>query len=186
MSDNKPVSPRCTAHSRRTGEPCRQPAMHGRAVCRLHGGKTPRGIASPHWRGRGYSKDMPTRLADRYRIAMEDPGLLSVRSEVALLDARLGELAATLPDEPAELDSAAWHDLLALIEQRRKLVDTERRREEVLQLSMTATQALTFVSTLMTAVVECVADQRERQALALRFEHLLSRSDAALQEIVVE
>ncbi len=36
--------PRCGAHSRRTGNPCRQPAMaNGR--CRMHGGKAgaPRG-----------------------------------------------------------------------------------------------------------------------------------------------
>jgi hypothetical protein len=113
---------------------------------------------------------------------LEDPELLSVRSEVALLDARLGELAATLPDEPAELDSSTWHDLLALIEQRRKLVDTERRREEVLQSNMTSNQAIAFVSCLMQAVVECVADRRERQQLAQRVEHLLSRPG----EIVVE
>lgn len=150
--------------------------------CRMHGGKTPRGIGSVHWRGRGYSKDLPTRLFDRMQRALEDPELLSSRSEVALLDARLGELAATLPDEPADLDSATWQNLLGLIEQRRRLVETERRREEVLQLNMTAQQALAFVHALMAAVVECVTDRHERQALAQRFEHLLSRPG----EIVVE
>jgi hypothetical protein len=35
------LSPRCGAHSRRTGNPCRSPAMkNGR--CRMHGGKAGR------------------------------------------------------------------------------------------------------------------------------------------------
>ena len=47
-TDNNPMqnllpmhlSPRCGAHSRRTGKPCRNPAMkNGR--CRMHGGKSP-------------------------------------------------------------------------------------------------------------------------------------------------
>jgi hypothetical protein len=32
-------SPRCGAHSRRTGLPCRAPAIHGKQRCRMHGGK---------------------------------------------------------------------------------------------------------------------------------------------------
>jgi hypothetical protein len=42
-------APRCGAHSRRTGLPCRAPAVRGKQRCRLHGGKstgpkTPEGI----------------------------------------------------------------------------------------------------------------------------------------------
>lgn len=31
-------SPRCGAHSRRTGQPCRSPAVRGKKRCRMHGG----------------------------------------------------------------------------------------------------------------------------------------------------
>lgn len=39
--------PRCTAHSKRTGQRCRQPAMKKKEVCRFHGGKStgPRTVA---------------------------------------------------------------------------------------------------------------------------------------------
>jgi hypothetical protein len=30
-------APRCTAHSKRTGKPCKAPAVRGWAVCRFHG-----------------------------------------------------------------------------------------------------------------------------------------------------
>lgn len=40
-ADRLPRGPQCSAHSRRTGLPCRQTAMHGGRVCRLHGGAAP-------------------------------------------------------------------------------------------------------------------------------------------------
>ena len=47
---------RCTAHSKQTGAPCRQPVVPGRQVCAYHGGKSPRGLASPHWKHGRYSR----------------------------------------------------------------------------------------------------------------------------------
>jgi hypothetical protein len=35
---------------KRDGTPCRRPPLHGRTRCRLHGGATPAGIASPHFK----------------------------------------------------------------------------------------------------------------------------------------
>ena len=34
-------NPQCTAHARTTGEQCRNPAMNGATVCRMHGGAAP-------------------------------------------------------------------------------------------------------------------------------------------------
>ncbi len=46
------AAPRCTARSKRTGEPCKGPAVTGWAVCRLHGagGGHPSGRAHPSWK----------------------------------------------------------------------------------------------------------------------------------------
>jgi len=33
-------APRCGAHSRRTGNPCKSPAIRGRNRCRMHGGRS--------------------------------------------------------------------------------------------------------------------------------------------------
>jgi hypothetical protein len=62
------------------------------AVCRMHGGKTPKGPALPQFRTGKFSKVLPVRLAAAYREAAKDPELLSLRSEIALLDARIIEL----------------------------------------------------------------------------------------------
>jgi hypothetical protein len=61
----------------RNGRTCTQkPMPNGR--CRLHGGKTPAGIASPHWRhGRRskYEKHLPKEMRNGYLAALK--GFLS-------------------------------------------------------------------------------------------------------------
>lgn len=53
-SDAYPMhrAPRCTARSKRTGQPCRNPAVRGWSVCRMHGarGGAKPGTAHPNYR----------------------------------------------------------------------------------------------------------------------------------------
>ncbi|MFI7170435.1 HGGxSTG domain-containing protein [Rhodococcoides fascians] len=39
--NRNPDRPSCSARSRRTGDPCNNPPMHGTTVCRMHGGSAP-------------------------------------------------------------------------------------------------------------------------------------------------
>jgi len=66
--------------------------MRGKEVCRKHGGKTPSGIASPHWKHGRYQKVLPTRYLTNYKQAMQDEELLSLKSELAVVQARMMEL----------------------------------------------------------------------------------------------
>jgi hypothetical protein len=83
---------RCRAKAKHRQEQCRLPVVPGMMVCRFHGGRTPRGPALPQFKTGKYSKFLPTRLLARYREAERDPELLSLHSEIALLDARIAEL----------------------------------------------------------------------------------------------
>lgn len=50
--DRANAAPRCRATAKRTGQPCRAPAVTGWRVCRVHGaggGQKP-GPAHPNWR----------------------------------------------------------------------------------------------------------------------------------------
>ena len=49
--DRANTAPRCTAHSKRTKEPCQAPAVTGWAVCRFHGagGGHKAGPSHPRW-----------------------------------------------------------------------------------------------------------------------------------------
>lgn len=71
---------------KRDGSPCKQPAMsNGR--CRLHGGKSLKGIASPSLTTGKYSKYLPVGLHEPYADSQADHAtLLSLRGDVELLD----------------------------------------------------------------------------------------------------
>ena len=50
--DRANAAPRCRATAKRTGKPCRAPAVTGWSVCRVHGayGGAPPGPAHQNWR----------------------------------------------------------------------------------------------------------------------------------------
>ena len=75
----------------RSATPCQRPPVAGRERCRLHGGATPIGAASPHFRTGRHSKYLPARLAGRYAEALADEKLLELRDDVALIHARIPE-----------------------------------------------------------------------------------------------
>lgn len=83
---------RCSAHSKRTGEQCKNPAITGRNTCRFHGGTVKAGPLSVNYKHGRYSKALPKRLAQRYEEAEQDPELLSLRSELSLIDTRLHDV----------------------------------------------------------------------------------------------
>ena len=51
------AAPRCCAHARTTGQPCRGPAVRGKARCRMHGARAGR----PPTHGRFSKKTIETR-----------------------------------------------------------------------------------------------------------------------------
>ncbi len=66
------IPQQCTATSKRTGQRCCKPAMIDRTVCLLHGGKTPRGVASPHFRHGRYSTLLRARPSSRVTTNLND------------------------------------------------------------------------------------------------------------------
>jgi len=62
----------------------------------MHGGRSPRGLASPLTKTGRYSRDLPTRVAARYETALADPELLSVRDDIALLQGAITDIMAEI------------------------------------------------------------------------------------------
>ena len=116
--------PRCGAKSKSTGKPCAQPAMNN-GRCRLHGGKTPAGIASPHYKHGMRSKfpGLPISMAESFEIARSDPEILNLTDDIALLYARMGQLVEKIDIEDAE---QRWKDLREQI----KIFNDARARKD--------------------------------------------------------
>ena len=68
------AAPRCRARCRRSKLPCRAPAMRGKTVCRLHGGKGggPKGERNGAYRTGRYTAEA---IAERRQVRMLIRGL---------------------------------------------------------------------------------------------------------------
>lgn len=94
----------------------------GREACRFHGGRALRGHQSPLYKGKGFSKFLPTRLMEHLRLSLGNPDILNLTTDIALLEARQTELAARL--EEKDWGPGVWVDLVKTFEK----FDRERRR----------------------------------------------------------
>jgi hypothetical protein len=83
------VQEKCNAKLRGGGK-CSNPPVTDRKRCRMHGGATPVGIASPHFKDGKRSKHTALGLAERIRQAQNDPALFELRS--ALLRLTFGSM----------------------------------------------------------------------------------------------
>ena len=92
---------------KRDGTPCQaRPYPNGR--CRVHGGATPGGFASANFKHGKFSRFLPKGLKDAYERALRDHELLSLRDEIALLEARGVELLKRIKEAP----SLPWDEVI--------------------------------------------------------------------------
>lgn len=74
------------------GTPCKETRLYPNGRCRKHGGPTPNGPASPHYKTGKWSDYAPEHLIDRYQQWRSDPQLLNLSDDIALTDARISDL----------------------------------------------------------------------------------------------
>lgn len=156
--------------------------------CRIHGGKSLAGIASPTYQTGRYSRYLPGRLLGRYAEAQANPALLELRDDISLIDARLGDLLSrvdtgesgalwqqlmqarleviackrvgdtagqtkalnTLLDLVGQghADYRAWAEVGAVLDQRRRLVESERKRLVEMQQTLTVEKAMLLIGAI--------------------------------------
>ncbi len=71
---------------------CTTTAIYSNSRCRMHGGPTPGGISSPHFVTGASSKHLPTRLIGKYQEALEDPTLMGLMTDIAMVETRINDL----------------------------------------------------------------------------------------------
>jgi len=191
------------------GHQCGNSAKAGLNRCRFHGGNVRRGVSHPNFRNGKYSKYMPDHLMERYEQAREDKELLSLREDIAVVEARLTELmqrtstgetdrlwerastiagqiheaqiAGSVPDVLQGLStlmeiiksgvqvSQAWNEVLILIDQKRRLVESERKRLVEMQQMISSEEAVSLMALLVTTVRNHVSDPTVLQAIGDEF-----------------
>lgn len=203
--------PRCTAWNSNHGRQCNKPAMVGKTKCERDGGKTPSGVESPHFKTGAYSKYLPKGLRQDYEAALADPQWLTLRREIAVIDARLAELFRDIESRQGKssweaveqqvqameaaagqyretvknkdwarmgtlflsieaginslgqivrdgIDSSGpWVEVYGLIDQRRKLVESEAKRRIELRQTITKERALLLVGAMVEQFRQVIA-----------------------------
>jgi hypothetical protein len=114
---------------------CMSTAIFENGRCIKHGGPSPKGIASPHFKSGKSSRHLPTRLITKYQEALEDPELMSLESDLAVVTARIEDLHEQLDEGGAgsimmEVDDAMQAYKYALGDNDKKAMREAWRRLE--------------------------------------------------------
>lgn len=171
------TKPICGAKNRRGGRCSVAPMPNGK--CYRHGGATPIGPANAnfiHGRHSKMLKDVKG-LGAHYDRALEDPDLLRLDAEIALIDARLLSLLEKVKGPNASIDGI-WPQIDALIESRRKVVDTESKRLKDLHAMLSVDRVLLIIRYLQDAVRKHVKDPAEQTAVFEEIRRLLKPEQA--------
>lgn len=198
---------------RKNGAACKARAMpNGR--CRIHGGKSLAGIASPTFKDGRYSRFLPARLGPRYQEARSDGELLALREDIALTDARLADLLsrvdtgesgaiwAALNAARLELiacklggdlkgqmsalnlimelisqghtDYRAWGEVAAVLDQRRRLVESERKRLVEMQQMISSERMMVLLGAVVGVIQEHVTERGTLAAITMGIQRLIT------------
>ena len=145
--------------------------------CRIHGGKTPSGPASPNWKTGKHSKVMKDLgLSARFEELLTSPELGELRDEIALTDLDIERVAPLALGATSTVEQR--QELRDAIEQRRKLVDSLHKNATAV---VPVERVLAFVHAVTNLTLEVLPDPRQKQAFLVRIASYMGRpvSDAA-------
>lgn len=132
--------------------------MNGGTKCYMHGGATPRGIASATYKTGRYSKYLPQGLFAIHEQIANDPDMLSVRQEINLIDAMI---AAKLPILETGESAAHWEAAIKFVAKARVAYKSEKYGD--LEESLHELEALADNRRLFYATEQEVTSQIEQR-----------------------
>jgi hypothetical protein len=181
---NKTEQPKiCGAQLRKKpGSTCQKRPVKGKRRCRLHGGLSLKGVEHKNYTHGRYSKYLPTDLRGRFDESLHDPDLKSHEPDIRLIDTRLQTLLESL-ELLGRDNGEIWDKIMALIETRRRVLESETKRVLASQTSMSAEEALAlvdFIFHILQTGIQKYVDVATRDQfiafIATEFESLVSRT----------
>lgn len=168
---------KCGAKTRRfnpDGSPklCEAPGNGAGGRCKFHGGKSLAGPANPAWKGGGRSTYLPAKAAERFLDGMQDKNLMRLRQDVALVEMLITGLSAKLPKTGPPSEQVERR-LVNLIDQRRRLIESEHRRLDTLRQNVSLAQFLATMRIVAEIIREFVEEPGRRIEVQRRLTQLL-------------
>lgn len=81
---------------------CTTTALKPNGRCNRHGGASLSGAAAPNFQHGRFSRNLPTRLLERYQEALDDPKLHDLTDDLALIDTRIGDVLQQMEEGGGE------------------------------------------------------------------------------------
>ncbi len=159
-----PLPGRCGARLRCRPGHCQRYPVAGRTRCPNHGGKTPRGAASPHFKNGRYSAAMPRGLREQYECLLDDKTLGSLREDIATTEALIMDALSQMEGKRGAAYAVAREVVLELMDLKRKLAESEAHRLKDARMMISVELALSAMRALVTAVTQNI---RDPQVIAL-------------------
>ncbi len=148
----------CKAKSKRSGERCKAPAMHGMQVCYIHGGKSLRGTEHPSYKHGLYAKYLPEGIKAKTADFLDaDP--FDLTSELALLRALLAELLSYYQDTNVDREGRAV--MASLVDEIGRLVERITKLKN--QTALTGAE-MTYLAVRSTEVINRYIDDPDKRA----------------------
>jgi len=164
----------CGAKTRQ-GNPCQRSPARGRTRCRLHGGATPRGRASPHFKTGKYSKFLPHRLIGRYKEGQTDPDLRGLKSDIAIVQVWIIELLQQLKDDSPE-NKPIWDMIGKAIILKAKVLRQESKLRVDKRQMIPVDEVMVLVVAMFDVIHRHVTDQKVKVAIDEELWQLLERT----------
>lgn len=181
---------KCGARKRSGPGCCTKPGTGAGGRCRWHGGATPTGLASPHWKTGKRSKHarwaryLPSKgLGKYFAEAYSDRALFQNRRGAATIDALVINVTARLKNGQA-VSQAAERRLLNLLEHQRRMNDSEARREMQLGQMVTRAQWNNFLAVTADIMRDLIPTDRLVEAQRRFTQALLAAPNAADGEVI--
>ena len=112
--------------------------------------------------------DKLSKAKDKYRDA-------SLKADIAEMGAQLDAMIRLI--ERGAQDVAAWREIHGVLEQRRRLVESERKRLVEQEQMLTLHEAMTFFNAVASAVKNNVTDRTILANIQTEWERLIGRAD---------
>lgn len=180
-----PLAEKCHAH-KKNGEPCSLAPMHGKKVCRLHGGaesgEATRGVNSPTWK-HGNRSLVPQQLTKQLGHFLGETEWFNLQPRIALYKEQMELLAANEP--PEGWSDGVRREMRAMDEQHRRLVETAKKIEHDDAYQVTVAQLKTIFRRIDTFIERWVSDPTEREGLKFEIDMLVAARAEATMGLVL-
>lgn len=174
MQTDNPMQARLCGAKTRGGGTCKNHAMqNGR--CRMHGGKTPKGVNLPHFKHGRYSTYLPNGLKAAYLEAVKDAEFTQQRDSIALIDAMINTILPGVLAENKTPDIETIEQIRQLLDTRRKHVESIEKIQLMGERAVSIEKVMVLMSHILATIQKVVTDKVQQQAIAGRLTELINR-----------